>query len=141
MADKLDPKLKEEIKDESENLCKICGRWCRPIGEPHHVVKVSEEPLLRNCKTNIWWLCRECHNETETNPGFNRKLQKILEDYYFGRFQLDNYYTLEEIQSIVIMPLDDLEKARNKGILKTTLMRAEGLEVIRFLMGGSLKND
>ena len=138
MVDKLDPKLREEIKEEADNICKICGRWCN-YGEAHHVVKISEEPLLRNCKTNIWWLDKECHGETETNPGFNRKLQKILQDYYFGKVQLDYNYTLEEIQSIVEMPIEDLEKARNKGILKTTLGQANGLDLIYFLMGGYMK--
>lgn len=138
MVDKLDPKLREEIKEESESLCKICGRWTS-TGEMHHVVKVSEEPLLRNCKTNIWHLCRDCHHETETRPGFNLKLQKILESYYLGKFQMDNYYTLKEIQSMVTIPIEDLEKAKNKGILKTKLIRVEGLEAVRFLMGGRLK--
>lgn len=140
MVDKLDPKLREEIVEEAENLCKICGRWCNP-GEPHHVVKISEEPLLRNCKTNIWWLCKECHGETETNPGFNHKLQKILQDKYYQMFDINKKYGPYEVIKIVGIPEKDMEKAMNKGMIKTCKYSILGEDVIRFLMGGSLKND
>jgi len=140
MKDKLDPKLKAKIIRESEDLCKICGRNVYVgRGAPHHVIKLSEEPLLRNCKTNIWWVHqRNCHIRTECEPGFNRKLQKQLQDYYYGKFQLDIYYTLDEIKSMVDMPLKDLVIAQNKGFLKVVNNRVEGLDAIRFLLGGKL---
>ena len=141
MADKLDQKLKEKIIKEQNNVCKICGRTVREgNGAPHHIIKVGEEPLLRNCKTNIWWVCQiPCHDRTENEPGFNHELQLQLQEFYFQKFQLDYFYTIYEIQQIVDMPIKDLEKAKNKGILKNSIGLVKGIDAIRFLMGGSIK--
>jgi len=39
----------------------------------------------------------------------------------------------------VDMPIKDLEKAKNKGILKNSIGLVKGIDAIRFLMGGSIK--
>ena len=140
MKDKLDPKLKAKIIRESEDLCKICGRNIYAgNGAPHHVIKLSEEPLLRNCKTNIMWVHqRNCHIRTECEPGFNKTLQKQLQDYYFKLIDRDHVYDINQIAQMVDMPLKDLVIAHNKGFLKVVDGSAEGLDVIRFLLGGKL---
>ena len=127
----LSPILKEKIREEANNLCKICGRWCTP-GEPHHVIRLSQEPLLRNCKTNIWWLCRECHHKTENEVGFNKELQKQLQHYYYNLFTLNLIYTKSEIKKMVNIPMEDLEKAISKNLLKSSY----GIDIIDFLLGG-----
>jgi hypothetical protein len=54
---KLNRALRDTIKEEKDNCCEICGHWCGDNnGSPHHIVKISEEPLLRDCKSNILWL-------------------------------------------------------------------------------------
>jgi len=133
-------KLKAEIDRKANNTCAICGRWSERL-EPHHVVKVSEEPLLRNCETNIMPVDRGCHHKTETEPGFNKKLQIELQKKYEKMFINDRYYSLSVIANMVNMPYEDLETAAYKGIIQTQVSMAriaKGEDVIRFLMGGKI---
>jgi hypothetical protein len=134
--------LRDTIKEEKGNCCEICEHWCGDNGSPHHIVKISEEPLLRDCKSNILWLCFDCHRLTEDKPGYNARLQLELQKRYFKKFLINRFYTPEEIAQIVIMPVKDLEKAINKGRLKFEYVdgvrKSQGLEIIRFLMGGKI---
>lgn len=135
--------LREKIKEESDNHCVICGMYCGHTGSPHHVIKVSEEKLLENCKKNIFWTCISCHGKTEKVPGYNRKLQKQLQKEYFRLFNTQKHYTTKEISQIVGMPMKDVEKAMQKGLLKWIFVdgipKANGSETIKFLMGGYFK--
>ena len=127
----MNKKLREAIKEKAENSCKICGHWCYR-GSPHHVIKRSEEPLLTNCETNVWWVCDTCHTRTENEAGYNKSLQKELQDYYYSLFSVNKYYTKNEIIKIVNMPIGDLETAIYKGFLKSF----KGVDIVSFLMGG-----
>lgn len=100
--------LRAKIKEKAGNCCKICTHWCYEKGSPHHVVKQSEESLLKNCETNVWWLCESCHTRTENEPGYNHQLQLELKDYYQTLFSVNKYYNLKDISMIVNMPLKDL---------------------------------
>jgi hypothetical protein len=139
----MDRGLRERIKEEADNHCVICGRWCSHTGSPHHVVKVSEQKLLVNCKKNIMWLCLECHRETEDNGKFQQGLQRALQDRYFKLFIQGKHYTVNEIAEIVQAPVKDIEKAMQKGFLKWEFVdrmpKALGLDIIRFLMGDRLR--
>jgi hypothetical protein len=139
----MDRGLRERIKEEADNHCKICGHWCGNTGSPHHVVKRSEEPLLTNCKKNVWWLCQPCHTRTETEAGCNRRLQEQLQEYYYTIFNTKKHYAVKEIVEMVKVPLKDIEKAMQKGRLKWEFVdgqpKSSGIEVIRFLQGGKLR--
>jgi len=139
----MDRGLRERIKEQAGNHCRICFKCCGHTGSPHHVVKVSEEKLLENCKKNIMWTCIECHHKTEQVPGYNRQLQKKLQKEYFRIFNTQKHYTTKEIAEIVTMPVKDIEKAMQKNLLKwefvESIPKANGNEVIRFLMGGYFK--
>lgn len=131
--------LRDKIKGKAENCCVICGHWCSTKGTPHHVVKLSEEPLLRNCEKNVWWLCESCHAQTENEPGYNHKLQLQLKKHYQDLFSANKYYNLKDISMIVNVPFKDLEKASYKRMLKASSNKARGTEVIRFLTRGVQK--
>lgn len=135
--------LRERIKEEAENSCGICGCWCGEVGTPHHIIKVGEAKMLENCKTNVIWVCPQCHLRTETEPGYNKKLQQKLQEVYFKKFGISNDYAAEEISEKVTIPLKIIEKAMTKYFLKWEyidgIRKTTGLEVIRFLMGGYLK--
>jgi len=128
--------LRELIKEKAENCCVICKRHCRGTGTPHHVIKLSEEPLLRNCETNVWWTCEVCHTRTENEPGYNHQLQLQLRDHYQTLFSTTKNYNIKEIAAIVNMPIKDIEKASYKRMIKTIDDKADGEEVIRFLTRG-----
>lgn len=130
--------LRTLIKEKSDNCCSVCGRWCGDAGSPHHVIKLSEEHLLMNCETNVWWLCSSCHAKTETKPGYNKELQKTLQVYYHSIIKAKKIYTKLDIQNIVNMPYQDLDKAMKKQILINICGKSIGSNVIRFLLGGKI---
>lgn len=139
----MDRGLRQRIQEDQDNHCQICGNWCGDSGSPHHIVKRSEEPILTNCKKNILWTCVKCHRDTENVPGFNKKLQRRLQERYFKIFLINKHYSVKEIAQIVQMPIKDVEKAMQKGVLKWEFVdgapKAKGIETIRFLLGGKLK--
>lgn len=137
--------LRDSIKKHNDNCCQICHEWCGNTGSPHHVIKVSEEPLLQNCKMNILWLCFNCHRRTEDVPGYNKQLQMELQKRYFKLFLINRFYTAEEISELVNMPVKDVQKAINKGRMKFQyvdgVQKVQAIEAIRFLMGGKIRNE
>lgn len=142
-SEEMNKALRNSIKEKHDNCCQICGEWCGDTGSPHHMVKVSEEPLLQNCKMNILWLCFDCHRRTEDVPGYNRELQLELQKRYFKLFLINRFYTAGEIAQLVNMPLKDVQKAINKGRVNFKyidgIQKVQGLEAIRFLMGGKIR--
>jgi hypothetical protein len=139
----MDRGLRERIKEEADNHCTICGNWCGNTGSPHHVVKRSEEPLLINCKKNVWWVCQPCHTRTESQAGYNRQLQKQLQEHYYNIFNTRKHYSVKEIAEIVKAPGKDIEKAMQKNRLKWEFIdgipKAAGIDVIRFMVGGKIR--
>ncbi len=135
--------LRDKIREEADNCCMLCGYNCGKTGSPHHVIKISEEPLLINCKKNIMWVCLDCHHKTENDGKFQARLQKQLQERYFRIFNKHKNYTVKEIAEIVQAPVKDIEKAIQKGFLKCKFIngipKALGIDTIRFLMGGKLK--
>lgn len=114
----MDRGLREEIKREADNHCRICNSWCGDNGSPHHITKLSEEKLLMNCKKNILWLCMDCHRATENDGNLQKQLKRLLRERYFKLFMVNKHYTIEEIAEIVQTPIKDLQKAMQKGVLR-----------------------
>lgn len=136
--------LRDKIREEADNRCILCRHDCGKNGSPHHVIKISEEPLLRDCKKNIMWVCLDCHRKTENDGKFQARLQRKLQDKYFEVFNKSKNYTVKEIAQMVQAPVKDIEKAMQKGLLKWEFIdgvpKAKGISIIKFLMGGKLRN-
>lgn len=54
-------KLKEEIFNEREKKCEICGKTFSL--DVHHILSRAEHPSLTFDKENLIILCEECHKE------------------------------------------------------------------------------
>jgi hypothetical protein len=79
--------LAAEVLYESNRTCCVCGERVKAI-QIHHI----DENPSNNVFKNLAVLCLECHNETQINGGFGRKLNapSVIKyrDEWLGRVKL-----------------------------------------------------
>jgi hypothetical protein len=124
-----------------KNLSKIgtCEK-CLSYGRvsQHHKIKRSQQIALRDCKKNLIYLCDNCHYSIHHGNGHALDMELQLEfQNYLERILLKQYFTIEEIQSLLDIKYKDACK-----IVKT-LNSINGKyytreDIIRSAMGGKI---
>lgn len=116
-------------------ICKVIG-YC----EIHHIILRSQASYMKNIKVNLVQLCMDHHrgssNGVHHNKKLDLKLKVHLQNKLMDMFSVKQFYSIEEIQTILKCSTDDVAK-----ICKKLTCYSKGYlvsQIIIRLMGGRL---